>query len=101
MIGLKKKKKEPIQFVRVEYSTEAKNLGVGYSFLKKIYHIYRGYVIEIEDFTEPKIQELKRDGIYVIDKTEGIGVPEETRFVPDSLLALQRLQVTKLIGHYR
>ena len=80
-------------FCIVDFSEEAKNKSLGYDFLKKIYHYYDGYLIKIEAYSPIKVRELKRNDVFVYDKTKGLLIPRESQFLPSAIEILGRLQI--------
>ena len=90
------KKKQPLgHYVLVYWSDVAENKALGYDFLKKIVHFYNGNIIKVENYSIPKMTELKRDGIFVKDMTLGEMIPKASKFIPDTYQVLGRLQITK------
>ena len=68
-------------WVLVDFSSDAQNFGTADDFNKKIYHYIDGFIIKDESYSSFKIEDYKKAGIPVIDKTLGKEVPDETKFV--------------------
>ncbi len=77
----------------IVWSEYAKEYAVGGNFLKKIMHLNNGYLFKEENFSNPKINELKRNKITVIDVTAGQEYPEESVFIPRSTSILGSIQL--------
>jgi hypothetical protein len=84
-------------WVLVDWSQEAKEYSVGKDFLKKIYIMWDNYLIKTENYSKPKIIDLKKDGIAVIDRTLGQRIPKESSFVPKVSEILGKLQISKIV----
>jgi len=93
------------EFVIVDFSEEAKRLGLPRP--KTLYHFYCGketdykpvLIKEPETFIDPsvEIEELKAKGIFVHDKTLGQLVPPETVFIPKEARILGVLQTKRYL----
>lgn len=93
-----KKKQKPLgYFALIEWSDMAKERSLGYDFMKKIVHYNNGYVVGIENYTTPKIRQLRRDNIFVKDLTRGQMIPKESRFIPHTWSIMGRLQLIKRV----
>lgn len=84
-----------MRFAIVRWGNEAQECSVGYDFLKKILHFWNGKLVKIEDYSKPRVRNLRRSGVFVKDMTLGQQLPPESSFVPRNYEVASLLQVRK------
>jgi hypothetical protein len=84
-------------FVIVDWGIEAKRRGVGGEHLKKIYHMNNGFVFNMENGSEVVLNNLRRKGIIIIDRTKGQFMPEDAVNVPETGELLTKMQIKKML----
>ena len=83
-------------FIQIIHSQAAiDNFVGGYNHLKKIRHFSNRSLWFDEPFTDFKLNELKRQGIPVIDMTKGQSIPRESVFNPESHGILCSIQFSR------
>ena len=93
-----KRKRERLgYFCLVRFSEEAIENSLGNSFLKKIVHYHDGYEVSQENYTRPKVNDLIKNGIIVLDMTAGQQVPRESVLVPDTRAILGTIQLSRRV----
>lgn len=92
-----KKKSDIGYWVTVDFTPEAKEHSVGYNMNKKIYLYHNRFLVDIFNYSESKIKELKSKHIFIWNKTSGLEVPIESQFIPSTFHIQGRLQITKRV----
>jgi len=97
LFGKRKLTPKGLYFVIVDFSEEAKRRGLPRP--KVMYHLQNGYLVQAEEFSDPtiEIQQLRRQGIYVEDKTHGQHISPDSSFVSRGEV-LGMLQTNKLVA---
>lgn len=81
----------------IRWTQPAIEQSMGYSFLKKITYMYDGYIEKEEQYSIPKMMELRRKRIPIIDSTKGEIIPKQSMFVPKTYHILGTIQLPKRI----
>lgn len=97
LLGKRKLSPEGLSFVIVDFSEEAKRRGLPRP--KTMYHIQNGYIVQSYDIMDPaiEIQQLRRQGIHVEDKTYGQHISPDSSFISRGEV-LGMLQTNKLVA---
>lgn len=80
-------------WLEVNFSDEAVNVGVGGDANKCIYHYYGPQLEKTEAYTRSAMEHYARQGIFVVDRTQGHLIPPEASLAPKTQVILGTLRL--------
>jgi len=84
-------------YVIIDFSPEAKEKALGGDGLKRIYHMYDGYLAYYESYSHAKFINLMKNKFIIADRTRGQLIPKESYYIPETGEILGRIQISRML----
>lgn len=87
-------------YLFIDFTSSARTWMVGGEKNKRIYHYNNGVLVNVETYNPVKMNYYAKDGIAIIDKTEGRDIPKDAIELPvqEQVMGMIELQ-RRFAGH--